>query len=172
VNKAGIYDIFNYEEASRSINPSFYSYEGGILPIDSELAKKESLYPDQGGFSSPYNRLKIIFQYIWPLYEVHTIEINNREQCNIQQMSARRLEGTNINDLESLDQFLMDSFYLNGRAVIDIDYYRAFNGSPSVDGVEYLELNWLSTRDGNNPGPCEVRVFGKKVKELSKKLDA
>ena len=52
------------------------------------------------------------------------------------------------------------SFLLNGRAVIDINYYKAFGTLKPQDHVlDILEINFLTTNDNRNPTKCELRAF-------------
>jgi hypothetical protein len=157
VDKRGVHDIFDFEEANYHIHPSFYSYSGE--PKNLEDQKSTNIFPGQGGIHSPYNRLKIIFEDISPEFELNTVEINNVYECNVIAMSARRLNGTSLEDLIPQDQFLLESFLLNNRAVIDFDYCKAFNSCPNLEWFEYLELNFEETRYGDT-GACEIRTFG------------
>jgi hypothetical protein len=151
----GVHDIFDFDRAKSHIHPSFYNNLGQSKYLENPT----NVFPNQGGLYSPYNRLKIIFEDASPDFELNTIEIHNADECNVNGASARRLFGTTLEDLKPVDKSLVDSQLLNNRAVIDFDYCKAFNSCPTVEYFEYLELNFESTRDGQNPGPCEVRVF-------------
>lgn len=71
-------------------------------------------------------------------------------------MNARRYDW-----LENpLDAGFLDSQLLRGRAVIDIDYLKAFHDlSNRGDEMDTLYVNFLETKDGKNPGSCELRAF-------------
>lgn len=148
-----IYDILDYDSASQDVNIAYYSQTGQFLT----LPNPQALFPFKGGISSTYDRLKFSLEFLGPnVFNVHTVEINNPQVCNLNLMDMRR-KGYDGN---YRDPYALESILLNGRPVIDIDYHKIFNNFPN-DGnsMDIMEVNFKQTRNGANPTQCELRSF-------------
>lgn len=110
------------------------------------------------GVISNWERLRIEFEFLSDqmFYKLHTIEVNNIKDCNVKIMNGIRRNFLQV----PFENRYLDSQLLKGRPVIDIDYLEKFEGlSTGIVGLDILEINFLETIDGKNPGSCELRVF-------------
>lgn len=121
------------------------------------MPDRYGICPWRKGVTSPYERLKISFEFVGQNYfKLHTIEVNNREDCNVKIMNGRRYDFIE----NPLDDQYLDSQLLRGRSVIDIDYLKTFKGlSDKGDWMDTLFVSFLETKDVRNPGSCELRAF-------------
>lgn len=92
------------------------------------------------------------------MFKLRTIEVHNPSVCNVNLITARRLNFVEI----PYDNIPLKSLWLNKRPVVDIDYYKAFYGISSNVFLDLLEINFISTNNGLNPNRCELRVFVEK----------
>lgn len=148
--------MLSYQIAPREVNIAYVSNSGSFLDMINQYA----ICPFKGGVTSPYDRLKIYQEYIGQdLYKMHTIEVHNKEHCNVRVMDTIRRGFL----MEPYESAYLESTLLNHRPVIDVDYFKAFKNLPS-DGLadaslDILEINFKSTKNGQHPGRCELRVF-------------
>ena len=94
---------------------SFISYENPL-----------AIFPFQGGIYSTYEKLKIIMELIGTdVYDIHTIEINNPEKCNLKSFYLRRMNMFQ----DYLDQNKLDSILIHNNNVplIDLKYLMEFS---------------------------------------------
>lgn len=94
------------------------------------------------------------------LYRLHTLEIHNPSECNVNLMNTIRLDLLQV----PYESRSWESFLLNGRAVIDINYYKTFGTQkPEDHSLDILKVNFLTTNDNKNPTKCELRAFMQKI---------
>ncbi|CAF0804331.1 unnamed protein product [Brachionus calyciflorus] len=151
-----ITDVFDYDEASSFI----YLMYKDKFNQDINFPDPNSIYPNNGGITTSQDRLKIVMQIIgFYTINIHTIEVNNPHECNLNSFNLRRLN-SNMQPYEEL----MNSFVLNNRPIIDVNYYKGFqNLGIAGDSPDYLEINLLNTKDGRGVTKCEFRAFASKV---------
>ena len=154
-----IFDVFDYtnpEGAVSDVSIAFYDRNNNLISVD----KPSSIFannPYGYGLTSPYDRLKIWFEFIGvAYYYIHTVEVHNPLDCNLKDMSSKRFEDIN----KPLENYLF-SITLNNRAVIDYEYLKMMNQTifDNFDEFYFFELNFLSTKNGKNPSDCSLRVF-------------
>ena len=132
----------------------YISRSGAFIPVPDTYV----ICPWRKGIISTWERLQIYFEFLsaHTLYKLHTIEVNNIKDCNVNIMNGLR---RNLLQQPFDDRFL-NSQLLRGRPVIDIDYLEKFEGlSTGIVSLDILEINFLETIDGKNPGSCELRAF-------------
>ena len=159
--KSEIFDIFNFERAHSEINPVYFDEYDSFINYENPLA----IFPFKGGISSTYAKLKIIMELIGiDIYDIHSIEINNPEKCNLKSFHLKRMNMFQ----DYLDQNNLDSISIhNGNVpLIDLKYLIEFSNLKPLEienqkQVEMLEIVFDSTKDGYNPGKCELRAFAK-----------
>lgn len=128
-----------------------------------EVPDNQALFTNQGGFSVDRPKINIAVQYYgYSLYKVHTIEINNPDQCNINRFTIRRR-----NSLDHFtDPYELNSHLVDGVPLVDIDFYKSELNMTNHDEIFYrMDIKVLSTRNGANIGKCEFRAFGEDVEE-------
>jgi hypothetical protein len=138
------------------VSIAFYDRNNNLINVD----KPSSIFannPYGFGLTSPYDKLKIWFEFIGvAYYYIHTVEVHNPNNCNLKDMSSKRYEDEN----KPLENYLF-SITLNNRAVIDYEYLKMMNQTifDNFDEFYFFELNFLSTKNGKNPSDCSLRVF-------------
>jgi len=151
---AGVFEGLFYNFTRREINISYISRSGSFIAFPDFYA----ICPWRQGITSTWERLGIKFEFIGSrLFKLHTIEIHNKNECNVETMNALRLNFL----FTPYDPFYLYSQLLNDRAVIDVDYYKSFLGlnlniEPNLD---ILEVNFLSTKNKEFPTNCQLRLF-------------
>ncbi len=146
------------------MNPVYLDKQGElILDVD-----EYHIFPDQGGITSNYERLKILIELLnADPYDYHTIEVHNPEKCNLDKLSLSRWDMNH----DVLDKVRIQSVLLKNKvAVVDIAYAKNILGLGSklvkeedLAKVQILDIEFESTRDGKNPGPCELRAFANQI---------
>ncbi len=146
------------------MNPVFLDKRGELIIYDNEFA----LFPDQGGITSTYDKLKVLIELLSAdPFKYHTIEVHNPESCNLANFSLKRLDMGHT----ELDRVRIESVLLKGNvAVVDVAYARSILGLGSqlvkeeiLEQVQILDIEFERTRDGKNPGACELRAFANQI---------
>lgn len=144
------------------MNPNYFDKFENLIEYDNSFA----LFPDQGGITSPYDKLQIWVELLNPIpYKYFTIEVHNPDRCNLKSFYLKRRDMF----LELLEDNPLASIFLKNKvAIIDIEYNKNFyNVGDLSDDVltelQILELGYLSTTDGQNPGSCELRAFASRM---------
>lgn len=152
-----IFDCLKYSYARSQINIAYIASSGALLPYNTTIRYK--ICPFRGGVNSTWYQLPISMEFLDPvnLFKLHTVEIHNPDICNVNSMNAER---KNYLQISYEPNNKLQSLLLNGRPVIDVNYIRAFV-NPSIQDhlLDFLITTYLSTRDGQNPSLCEMRVF-------------
>lgn len=160
-----IHDVFNYQLSQESMNPVYLDQYQELIYYPNEMA----IFPDQGGITSTYKQLLIKIELLSAdPYSYHTIEVHNPNECNLKKFHFKRLDMMGNN----LDTSEINSIYLNGNTpIIDIEYAkRILNKSEQMVNdsrlkeVQILELWFDTTKDGENPGKCELRAFANQIR--------
>jgi hypothetical protein len=149
----GTFDVLTFPFVRREISIAYVSKTGSFL----EVLDSYAICPWRGGITSPYDGLKILMEFTGDdTFKLHTIEVHNKEKCNVKIMNAKRLNFAQV----PYDPYFLDSQSLNERAVIDVDYYKVFSKlGDKGDVLDILEINFLVTKDRGNPKYCELRAF-------------
>lgn len=150
-----IFDGLSKEFALTDLNIAYISRSGAFINVKDPFI----ICPGQGGITSTWEKLLIYMEFLSEtiVYKLETIEIHNPEKCNVISMNTIRL---NFLQQPHSGEKYWRSFLLNGRAVIDINYYKKFEISPPIDhDLDILEVDFLTTRDNKYPADCELRAF-------------
>lgn len=150
--------MLSYSIAKTEIWIAYVSKTGSFLEFEDSFA----ICPWRNGISSPYNGLQILMEFLGSdYYKLHTIEVNNKDSCNVKVMNAIRRKF----NLVPYDSHHLDSQLLNERAVIDVEFLKTFDKLTDKDfDLDILETNFLKTKDDQYPTDCELRVFVSKTK--------
>jgi hypothetical protein len=162
--KETIFDIFQFEESKDELNPTYYNPEkpDEIINFDSDFYQNLAIFPNQGGITSPYDKLLIEIQFLSGIdkYKIETIEINNPEVCNLNSFNVRQSNDQNYSDKKEWTSILLD----NGEPLVDVNYLKEFHGfNEDLQDFYYLYILFNSTNNGQNPGPCELRAFARYI---------
>ena len=155
-------DVFRYDRAQSDMNPNYFDQFENLISYDNTF----SLFPDQGGITSPYDKLRIWVELLNASpYKYFTIEVHNPEQCNLKSFYLKRRDMF----LELLETEPIASVFLRNKvAIIDIEYNKNFYkvgglSDEVLTQVQILELGFLTSTDGKNPGSCELRAFASRM---------
>ncbi len=156
--KGSVFDVFNPDEANDELNPTYYDSNDAIINIGDPL--NPAIYPGNGGVTSPYNKLVIRIEYVGTdSYEVKTIQVNNPEKCNLKSFQAKSfdVEGNELNS-----NYFGSIQLNNDETLIDVSYLKEFSSfKENLEKFYILYIMFESTRDGSNPGSCELNCFVK-----------
>lgn len=151
-----IFDGLQYNFARTDINIAYIANSGAFLPVSDQFC----ISPGRGGVTSNYGeKLLIYLEFLSDnnIYKLETIEVHNPTVCNVNSMNTIRL---NFLQQPYEPNKYWKSLLLNGRAVIDLNYYKYFETVPPQDyDLDILEINFLSTKDNRYPANCELRAF-------------
>lgn len=153
--KLPIFDAMRYAFAKSEISIAYVSRSGSYIPVPDQYA----ICPSRGGITSTWEKLKILMEFLgWKVFKLHTIEVHNPKECNVNFMDAIRLNFLQLpHELKYLSSLL-----LNNRPVIDVNYHKLFDSIlfPVKDhDLDILEVIFQSTRDNKFPTNCMLRVF-------------
>ena len=150
--------------------PVYFDRNNNYIQFDNKMA----IFPDQGGITSNYDKLKIKIDLLSAEpFSYFTIEVHNPDKCNVKSMHLRRQDQFASSSNDYLDKVKIESVFLkNSVAIIDLEYAKRILGlgglmlaDGKLDTVQILEIVFETTKDGiSNPGACELRAFAKQIR--------